>query len=263
MKPIVIKIGGSTLGSHDTTLEDLVELQRRSQPTVVVHGGGKDITQWLEKLGVPTHFARGLRVTDAESLEVVMGVLAGMVNKELVASINQLGGRAIGLAGVDGCLIRARVQDPELGLVGAITGVDRKPLDTLLDAGYIAVVAPIGFDEQLGPLNINADTVAGEIAATIGAQDLVFLTDVEGVCDKKGKVISSLSRTEAQKLIASGVVGGGMIPKVEACLRGLASAKAALITDGRVPHALLGALEGKGNGTTILKKHGAWSAKRE
>lgn len=249
--PIVIKIGGSTLGSHDTTLEDVVELQKRGKPVVVVHGGGKDITQWLEKVGVPTRFVRGLRVTDAESLKVVVGVLAGMVNKDLVASINKLGGRAIGLAGVDGCLIRAKVQDPELGLVGAITGVDRKPLDTLLDAGYIAVIASIGFDEQQGPLNINADTVAGEIAATLGAQELIFLTDVEGVCDGEKKLIATLSPAEAQELITSGVVGGGMIPKVEACLRGLASAKAALITDGRLPHALLAAIEDRGKGTKI------------
>lgn len=252
--PIVVKIGGSTLGSHDTTLEDLVALQKQGKALVVVHGGGKAITQWLERAGVPTRFVRGLRVTDAESLKVVIAVLAGMVNKELVAAINRRGGRAVGLTGVDGCLIEARVQDPELGLVGEITAVNRELLQALLDAGYIVVIAPIGFDMELGPLNINADTVAGEIAAALGAEGLIFLTDVEGVCDKGGKVIPTLSPAEAQGLIAAGVVAGGMIPKVEACLRGLASASSALIIDGRLPHALIVGVEGKGGGTKIRQR---------
>lgn len=252
-RPIVIKIGGSTLGNHDTTIEDVVALQKRGQPVVMVHGGGKAITEWLDKVGVPTRFVRGLRVTDAESLKVVVGVLAGMVNKELVASINALGGRAVGLAGVDGTLVKARVQDPELGLVGEITGIESGVLQALLGAGYVAVVAPIGIDGELGPLNINADTVAGEIAAALGAERIIFLTDVEGIRDGDGKLIEALSAQEARGLIASGVAAGGMIPKVEACLRGLDCADSARITDGRLPHALLAALEGKAVGTVIRR----------
>ncbi|MFH1484692.1 MAG: acetylglutamate kinase [Chloroflexota bacterium] len=252
--PIVVKIGGSTLGSHDTTLEDLVALQKQGKAVVVVHGGGKAISEWLDRVGVPTRFVRGLRVTDADSLKVVVGVLAGVVNKDLVAAIRKLGGQAMGLAGVDGGLIQAKVQGPDLGLVGEITGVDYGVLNHLLDAGYIAVIAPIGLDKELGALNINADTVAGEVAAVMGAEQLVFLTDVEGVCEKSGKVIETLSAERARELIASGIAGGGMIPKIEACLRGLASASAALIIDGRHPHALVAAVEGRGGGTTIRKE---------
>jgi len=252
---IVVKIGGSTLGSHDTTLEDLVSLQRERTLPVVVHGGGRTITEWLERHRLATRFVRGLRVTDAESLRVVVAVLAGLVNKELVCAIQALGGRAVGLSGADGCLIEARVRDPELGFVGEIVRVNLEPLQAILGAGYIPILAPLGVERGKAgtcqPLNINADTVAGEVAKALGAEKLIFLTDVAGVCDTSGKLISRLSAPEARSLIASGVISGGMIPKVEACLSALSVAPSTQIVDGRMSHALITALRGKDNGTII------------
>ena len=180
---IVVKIGGSTLGSHDTTLQDLVALQREGWRPLVVHGGGAAISEWLNERKAPTRFERGLRVTDAKSLRVVVAVLAGLINKELVAAIGALGGQAIGLSGADGGLIRVRQLDPDLGYVGEIEGVDSDMLVRLFDAGYLPVVAPLGLlweDQRLQSqiLNINADTVAGEVAFALAARWLVFLTDV-------------------------------------------------------------------------------------
>ena len=252
---IVVKIGGSTLGSHDTTLEDLVSLQREGTSPVVVHGGGRTISEWLERYGLATRFVRGLRVTDAESLKVVMAVLAGLVNKELVCAIQALGGRAVGLSGADGCLVEARVRDPELGLVGEIVRVNLEPLQAVLGAGYIPILAPLGVERggsgACQPLNINADTVAGEVALTLGAERLIFLTDVAGLCDASGKLIPRLSPPEARSLIASGVVSGGMIPKVEACLSALGAVPATQIVDGRMSHALITALRRRDSGTII------------
>lgn len=256
-KVIVVKIGGSTLGEHDTTIQDLVELQKRGLFTIVVHGGGKLITDWLGKLGVSTRFVKGKRVTDKQSLEVVVSVLAGLVNKDIVAAINQAGGVAMGISGVDGALIESSVDDAELGYVGKIDKVNVSPLSSLLEAGYIPVVAPIGFNKVAGSaegvtmLNINADTVAGEIAAVMEAGMMVFLTDVEGIIDKEGKLLSGLSSAEAETLIASGVASGGMIPKVEACLRALQGGAVAHIIDGRKPHTLLQLIENKAGGTVI------------
>ncbi|MBI4302051.1 MAG: acetylglutamate kinase [Chloroflexi bacterium] len=251
-KTIVVKIGGSTLGQHDTTLEDLVALQKRAVPLVVVHGGGKAITQWLERQGIPSRFVAGLRVTDAESLEVVMAVLAGLVNKELVAAIAALGGRAIGISGLDGGLIEARVKDAALGFVGEVIGVRTGPLQAILANDYMAVVAPLGLDDEgHGPLNINADTVAGAIAAALPAQRLAFLTDVAGVGGQDGKVLPYLSSEQAASLMASGVISGGMIPKVEACLAAANCGVAGVIVDGRQPHALKGALKNEGMGTVV------------
>jgi acetylglutamate kinase len=254
-KPIVIKIGGSTLGSQDTTLEDLVGLQQQGGAPVVVHGGGKLITQWLSRQDVPTRFVRGQRVTDAPTLEVVVAVLAGVVNKEIVAALTSLGGRAVGLSGVDGQFIQAKIKDAELGYVGEIVKVEREFLERVLQAGYIPVVAPIGLDCSApgSPrlLNINADTAAGELALALGAERLIFLTDVPGVCDPQGNSFPRLSPAEAQELIASGVISGGMIPKIEACLRALPVVPVTRILDGRVPHALRDELKGGGGGTTI------------
>ena len=250
-KPIVVKIGGSTLGSHDTTLEDLVSLQREGRALVVVHGGGNVVTEWLSKQGVATRFEKGLRVTDNQTLEVVVAVLCGLVNKELVAAVQALGGRAVGLSGIDGDLIEGRVRDEELGYVGDIVNINPEPVEVLLKGGYIPIVAPLGFEEKGGKLNVNADTAAGEIAAAISAERLVFLTDVAGVIDSSGKVLSRLSPAEASSLIAEGVVSGGMIPKVEACLCALSTVSITQIVDGREGHALIDANAGKGGGTTI------------
>ena len=257
MKTIVVKIGGSTLGSHDSTLGDLVALQKQGAQLVVVHGGGRTISEWLTKQGLPTRFVRGLRVTDAASLEVVVAVLAGLVNKELVSAINLLGGKAVGLSGVDGGLIEVEVRDPELGLVGEVTGINPEPVHALLTAGYMPVIASLGLErgsedgKSGGTRNINADTVAGDMALALGAERLVFLTDVPGVCDQSGQLLPHLTPQQAQELVASGVVSGGMIPKVEACVKALTAVKEAQILDGRQAHALRDGLDSEGLGTTI------------
>lgn len=259
-KVIVVKIGGATLGSHDTTIEDIVTLQQQGKSLVVVHGGGKLITEWLQKQGISTRFVHGERVTDKAALEVVAAVLAGLVNKEIVAGINSLGGRAIGVSGVDGALIQGRVKDKELGYVGTVVKVNLAPLEAILQSGYIPVVAPISLnlsdklDEVTRMLNVNADAVAGEIAAAMGAERLIFLTDVVGVCDQSGKLLPHLSSSEAEALIASGVASEGMLPKIKACLRALSNTQITRIIDGRQPHALLREIEGGGGGTTIQAK---------
>jgi acetylglutamate kinase len=254
---IVVKIGGSTLGSHDTTLEDLVALQGEGWRPLVVHGGGPAISEWLNSRATPARFVRGLRATDAESLRVVVAVLAGLINKELVAAISALGGQAIGLSGADGGLIRVRQLDPELGYVGQIERVDRDMLVRLFEAGYLPVVAPLGIlweNQKLQNqiLNINADTVAGEMAFALAARWLVFLTDVAGVSGGDGGPLAQLSCREAAALIDQGTVSGGMIPKVEACLRACGGGTRTAIIDGRQPHALLGAVQqARFLGTTI------------
>ena len=256
-KVIVIKIGGATLGSHDTTIEDIVSLQQRGELMVVVHGGGKLITDWLAKLGISTEFVHGERVTESATLEVVTAVLGGLVNKEIVAAINSRGGQAIGISGVDGGLIQGKIKDIELGYTGVVVKVNTSPLEALLRAGYIPVVSPLSLnasakrDDTPQMLNVNADLVAGEIAAAIGAEKLIFLTDVAGICDQSGKLLAQLSSGEAEALIASGVASGGMIPKIKACLRALDGTSGTCIIDGRQPHALLGEVEGHGGGTTI------------
>jgi acetylglutamate kinase len=256
---IVVKIGGSTFGGRDTTVEDIVTLQKQGRPLVVVHGGGSTVTEWLTRQDISTRFVRGERVTDAPALEVVTAVLAGLVNKEIVAAINCLGGRAIGISGVDGGLIRSRIKNREMGYVGTVEAVDPAPLAALLGAGFMPVVSPISLhsvdrpDEAPQVINVNGDPVAGEIAVALGAFRLVFLTDVAGVSDGSGRVIPRLSVAEAEAMIASGVISGGMVPKINACLRALTIGAAARIIDGRQPHALLNEAGGEGSGTTIYK----------
>jgi len=255
-KIIVVKIGGSTLGSHDTTIEDVVELQKRGRPVVIVHGGGKVITDWLSKQGVPAQFVRGERVTDNAVLDVATAVLAGLVNKEIVAAINGLGGKAAGISGVDGGLVRSEIKNAELGFVGGITNVDLSLLNVLLQAGFVPVVATVcgnasGKKDEPQILNVNADAVAGDIAAALGAGKLVFLTDVDGIHDSSGKVLTKLSPEEAETMISSGVASGGMIPKIKACLKAIKGKASTCIIDGRQPHALLQDIEGKVSGTVI------------
>ncbi len=257
-KAIVIKLGGATLGSHDTTIADIAAMQQQGRSLVLIHGGGKMITGWLKKRGIKTRFISGERVTDEQTLEVVVSVLAGVVNKEIVADINARGGMAIGISGVDGALIQGKIKNRELGYVGEVAKINPAPLEALLQAGYMPVVAPIAIDvkAEKAPrvLNINADIVAGEIAAAIGAEKLVFLTDVAGVSDRSGNLLSYLSPGEAEALVASGTASGGMIPKITACLRALSGASAAcIIADGRQSHALLDDINGKGGGTVIKK----------
>lgn len=253
---IVVKIGGSTLGAHDTTLTDLVELQRKGVNAVVVHGGGKVITDWIGRQGVRPTFVRGLRVTDEASLEVVVAVLTGLINKNLVASMLSLGGKAMGISGADGAMLRAVIKDPELGLVGEIAGVNREPIDAILDAGCIPVIAPVAIRDDPtcageSLLNVNADTAAGAIAASLGAGMLVFLTDVEGVLDTSRRLIPRLTSRQASGLIRSNVAGGGMVPKLEACLKALEGGAIARIIDGRRPSALADTLAGAPMGTRI------------
>jgi len=259
-KIIVIKIGGSTLGQHDTTLQDLVELQKQGKSVVVIHGGGKIITEWLGKLSSNTQFVRGERVTDKIGLEVATAVLAGVVNKELVANLNALGAKALGLSGVDGELLIAAVKNPELGYVGNIEKVNVELLNTILKAGYIPVISSVSYNPAVKPgsgpqiLNVNADVAAGEIAAALGAGRLVFLTDIAGVCDQDGQVISSLNVQEAEELIVSGVASKGMIPKINSGIRAAVATGTARIIDGRRSHALLHEFEKSEGGTTIYNK---------
>ena len=253
---IVVKIGGSTLGAHDTTLEDLVALQKQGTNAIVVHGGGKAISQWMEKRGVRPRFVRGLRVTDAPSLEIVVAVLAGVVNKALVTGIQALGGRAMGISGADGGMLQATVADQELGLVGVVNRVDTRPISAVLDAGYIPVIAPLAVDCSESPtkdslLNVNADTAAGKIAAALGAERLVFLTDVEGVLDSSRRLIPRLTERQARGLLHSNVVAGGMLPKLEACLAAVREGSLAQIVDGRNPGVLSEVLSGALLGTRV------------
>ena len=252
----MVKIGGSTLGQHDTTLEDLVGLQREGTEVVVVHGGGKAITEWLDRQGIASRFVDGLRVTDKESIDVVVAVLAGVVNKQLVASINGLGGRAVGLTGADAGILQAKIKDPALGLVGEPTRIDSGAIETLLAGGYLPVIAPIGLLEgEDGPcdtlLNINADTFAADTGGALNAEQFVFLTDVAGVCDEGGAVIPRMTADQAQSRITQGTISGGMIPKVEACIRALRHVPSASIVDGRRPHALKACMGGDFAGTRI------------
>ena len=251
----VIKIGGSTLGSHDTTLMDLVELQKEGENFVVIHGGGKTISEWMEKQGVRPKFVNGLRVTDSQSLDIVVAVLTGVINKSLVASINALGGRAIGISGADGNMVSAEIADPELGYVGKIRSVDTAPIEAILEGGYIPVIAPVGIHSGSGHqgklLNINADTVAGYVSSSINANRMVFLTDVEGVLDSSKRLISRMTKRQADSLVASHVIDGGMIPKMEACIEALLGGAISQIVDGRAPGALKDVVSGHKLGTRI------------
>ena len=252
-----MKIGGSTLGSRDTSLLDLVKLQQEGEEVVVVHGGGNVISRWMQRQGIPPRFVGGLRVTDAESLEIVVAVLGGLINKELVSQLEQLGAKCIGLSGIDSCMLTCVIANLELGYVGEVQSVNAAPIRALLDGGYIPMIAPLGvhqFDgsENAGkPLNINGDTAAGELARELQAERLVFLTDVAGVMDGGGRVIQRLDQRRANLLLNSGVAGGGMIPKLQACLRGLEGGAVANIIDGRQPGALMDCLQGRSTGTTI------------
>lgn len=239
----VIKIGGSTLGSHDTTLDDIAALQARGRMLVLVHGGGATITEWLKLLGVQSTFVRGLRVTDKATLDVVVAVLAGLINKRLVAELLARGARAIGLSGVDGAVLQAKQYDAELGFVGEVTAVDAAAVRSIVDSGAVAVVAPIAVatgdtDPKAQLLNVNADTAAGELAAALRAERLVFLTDVPGVNDASGNVAATLTPEQARTLIDRQIASGGMIPKLEAALSAGNSGVTTIIADGRESGAL-------------------------
>ncbi|MEC4818710.1 MAG: acetylglutamate kinase [Scytonema sp. PMC 1069.18] len=246
-RTIVVKYGGAAMKDNslkDKVIRDIVFLSCVGLRPILVHGGGPEINSWLDKLGIEAQFKNGLRVTDAPTMDVVEMVLVGRVNKEIVSLINKAGGSAVGLCGKDGNLITARPQGEEgIGFVGEVSSVNIKILETLVSSGYIPVVSSVAADETGQAYNINADTIAGEIAAALGAEKLILLTDTRGILkDYKdpSTLIPKVDIQEARELIATGVVGGGMIPKVNCCVRSLAQGvRAAHIIDGRIPHALL------------------------
>lgn len=253
-KTVVVKIGGSIHGDG-TALEDIVTLARLGVKPVVVHGGGPMISEWQGRMGLEPKFVDGRRYTDEMTLDLARMVLIGKANSDLVAHLASLGGRAVGLSGIDGGLIRAKLRDPKLGLVGEVSHVDLGPVKALMDAGYLVVVAPSATDDDGQPLNVNADSIAGDIARALAAEKLVMFTDVDGVKDRSGQVLSTLTVDQVNAYIASGEISGGMIPKVEACVRALETVPRAHILDGRVPHALLGELfTDAGVGTMITRE---------
>ena len=224
---------------------------------VVVHGGARTISEWMERQGVRPRFVRGLRVTDKTSLDIVVAVLTGLINKSIVASILALNGRAVGLSGVDGGMLRARIVEPELGLVGGALEVDPSPIQAVIQAGFMPVIAPVAVHsedtsaESSPLLNVNADTAAAEIAVALKADRLVLMTDVEGVVDSSRRLIPRLTEQQARGLIRSKVVAGGMLPKIAACLSALGQVPATDIIDGRRPHSLRDTITGKRVGTRV------------
>jgi acetylglutamate kinase len=268
---VVVKYGGHAMGDEQTArlfAKDIVLLEQTAINPVVVHGGGPQIGDMLKRLGIGSQFAAGLRVTDAATMEVVEMVLAGAINKQIVGFMNEAGGRAVGLCGKDGNMVRARkitrsVFDPatkkerevDLGFVGEPETVDATVLHQLLGRELIPVLAPICTSATGETYNVNADTFAGAIAGALHAKRLLLLTDVPGVLDKSGKLIPELSVDEARRLIGDGTISGGMIPKVETCVYALEQGvEAVVIMDGKVPHAvLLELFTDHGAGTLIRK----------
>jgi acetylglutamate kinase len=246
-KTIVVKYGGAAMKDSalkDQVIRDVVFMSCVGLRPVLVHGGGPEINTWLDKLGIEPQFKNGLRVTDAPTMEVVEMVLVGRVNKEIVSLINQAGGSAVGICGKDGNLITARPSDAEgVGFVGEVSSVNTSLIEALVKSGHIPVISSVAADETGQAYNINADTVAGEIAAALGAEKLILLTDTAGILrdyHDRSTLIPELTIAEARQLIEDGIVSGGMIPKVSCCVRSLAQGvRAAHILDGREPHSLL------------------------
>jgi acetylglutamate kinase len=266
---LVVKYGGAA--QQDPLLKqgfarDITLLQTLGIHAVLVHGGGPQIGEFLKELNIPTRFVEGMRVTDQRTMDIVEMVLAGKINKEIVNLINSAGGRAVGLSGKDGRLVegqrlefyRPRGDEPpeiiDIGLVGEVTGVNTELIRALLDEHFLPVIAPVGVSEQGETLNINADLVAGAVAGALGAAKLILLTDVPGVLDREGQLVSSLTRYQAVTMIENGAVSGGMIPKIKCCLEALEEGVTkAHILDGRVPHAvLLEIFTDSGVGTEIV-----------
>ncbi|WP_121067136.1 acetylglutamate kinase [Chachezhania antarctica] len=240
---VVIKLGGHAMGSDDAMddfARDMVLMQQVGLNPVIVHGGGPMITEMLTKLGIASNFVNGKRVTDAATIDVVEMVLSGLVNKRIVQAINRQGGRAVGLSGKDANLIRCEATDTRLGFVGTPTKVDPFVLRTLGEAELIPVIAPLGSDEAGQTYNINGDTAAGAIAGALKADRLMLLTDVSGVKDGSGTLLTEMTAADIEKMTADGIIAGGMIPKTETALDALRQGvRAAVILDGRAPHACL------------------------
>ena len=247
---LVVKLGGTTIAEQSQVLEEVATIARQ-RPVVLVHGGGKRITEWLDRLGVPSRFEGGLRVTDPAALEVAAAVLRGVVNSELVSGLRTLGVDAVGLSGVDGGLLIAE-RIPELGLVARVVGLRRDLLDAILVGGQVPVVAPLARDEDGIVCNVNADDAAAGIAAGLGARQLVLMTDVDGVRDAEGRRLDTLTVGEAEALIESGVINGGMVPKIRAALAAVTwEGSEAIIADSAAEHALERSLSESTFGTRI------------
>lgn len=249
-KIIVIKYGGNAMINEElkhSVMEDITLLKYIGAQPIVVHGGGPDISAALKTYNVESRFINGLRYTDADTMSVAQMVLVGKTNKAIVSTLNAKGGKAIGLCGIDGGIIQCRKKttvvdgvEQELGFVGDIVSVDTHVLNLISDDRYIPVIAPIGTDESGQSYNINADTAASAVAAALGAEKLMFLTDIEGVKDSNDNIIYEISRKTALAMIDSGIISGGMIPKVQGCLDAIeAGVNKVHIIDGRVPHCIL------------------------
>jgi acetylglutamate kinase len=253
-KTIVVKVGGS-VGEEGTVLDDVVWLKRLGINPVLVHGGGPQISQRLDRLGVETHFVEGRRFTDQQTLEVVHEVLM-RINGAFVSYLNGHGIAAFGCNGLDGEMLQARLRDERLGLVGEVEAVNLRPIKSLVEQGYVVVIAPLAAGPDSQPLNVNADTVAGEVARALHAEKLVLFTDVPGVLDPNGTVLPELTRERVETMLDDGTIRGGMIPKIQACLRALETVSRAHVLDGRVPHALIRELfthEGVGTMLTSVR----------
>ena len=264
-KIVVVKYGGSAMSNEElqkNVIKDVVLLKLVGFKPIIVHGGGKEISKWVEKVGMEPRFVNGLRVTDADTMEIAEMVL-NKVNKRLVTMVEELGVQAVGVSGKDGGLLKVEKKlsgGEDIGFVGNITDVNPKVLYDLLEKDFLPIVAPIGLDDKYQTYNINADDAACAIAKAVGAEKLAFLTDIEGLYrdfNDKSSFISRLSATEAQELIDSGMIGGGMLPKLGNCTDAIkAGVNRVHILDGRIPHSLLlEVFTNKGVGTAIVADH--------
>lgn len=259
-KIIVVKYGGNAMINEElknAVMRDLVLLSTIGIKVVLVHGGGPEISDMLKRVGKESKFVDGLRVTDSETAEIVQMVLAGKINKSLVNLLQNSGGKAIGLSGMDGHLIEAEVKDERLGFVGEITKVNIEPVCDLLEKGYIPVISTIGCDDSDNVYNINADTAASKIASELKAEALISMTDIAGIMrdkDDESTLISKIYVSEAPQLMREGIISGGMIPKVECCIEAIRQGvKRVFIIDGRVPHSILiETLTDEGMGTMFI-----------
>ena len=246
-KTMVVKYGGNAMVSEElrrAVISDIILLNLVGIHVVVVHGGGPEISEMLKKVGKESKFVDGLRYTDGETMDIVQQVLCGRVNKDLVATLNRLGGRALGLCGVDGAMLRARKLDEKYGMVGEITHVDPRPVTDALEKGYIPVISTVAQGEDADTsYNINADTAAAKLAVALKAEKLILLTDVRGLLkdpEDESTLISELQLSYVPALVREGVISGGMIPKVDCCVEAVRSGvKSATILDGRVAHSIL------------------------
>ena len=245
-KYVVAKYGGNAMTDPQlkkSVMQDILLLQLVGVKVILVHGGGPEISAMLKKLSIESHFENGLRVTDDDTMEVVQMVLAGKVNKSLAADLSALGGRAVGLCGIDGGLIKVHQKNEKLGHVGEIDEINTKILDDLLDGGFIPVISSIGIDDDGNPYNINADTAAAKIAAALHAESMVVMSNINGVLrdkDDENSLISQISLADAEELKKSGIIAGGMIPKVDCCTNAVKEGvKKVFIINGEIPHAIL------------------------